>query len=63
MKDADSGATLTPWHHRPGQPEIDRFHQVHSADQSGVHEIKEMRTVVDAYKQRVLIGEIYLPLD
>jgi alpha-glucosidase len=46
------------------QPEIDRWHQIHSADQSGVHEvIEELRAVVDEYKQRVLIGEIYLPLD
>lgn len=36
---------------RPGQPEIDRWLQVHSADQLEVHEvIEEMRTVVDEYR-------------
>jgi alpha-glucosidase len=50
--------------YRPGQPEIDRWRQVHSADQPEVHEvIEEMRAVVDEYPNRVLIGEIYLPLD
>ena len=50
------------WH--PGQPEIGRNLQVHSADQPEVHEvIGEMRTVLDRYPDRVLIGEIYLPLE
>ncbi len=50
--------------YRPGQPEIDRLLHVHSADQPEIHEIiKEMRAVVDEYPHRVLIGEIYLPLD
>ncbi len=32
-------------------------------DQPGIHEIvREMRAVVDHYGERVLIGEIYLPL-
>ncbi len=48
---------------RPGQPDIDRHLQVHSADQPEVHEvIAEMRSVVDEYRDRLLIGEIYLPL-
>jgi alpha-glucosidase len=64
MKDAGFRDNPPNLDYRPGQPEIDRFHQIHSADQSGVHEvIEEMRAVVDAYRQRVLIGEIYLPLD
>jgi alpha-glucosidase len=47
----------------PGQPGSNRFLQVFSADQPGINEvIAEMRRVVDAYPQRVLIGEIYLPL-
>jgi len=50
--------------YRPEQPEIDRWLPIHSADQPEVHEvIEEMRAVVDAYPQRVLIGEVYLPLD
>ncbi|HEY2884301.1 MAG TPA: alpha-amylase family glycosyl hydrolase [Rhizomicrobium sp.] len=50
------------WH--PGQAEIGRNLQVHNADQPGVHDvIGEMRTVLDRYPDRVLIGEIYLPLE
>ena len=49
------------WH--PGQPDIDRQLQVHSADQPEVHDvIAEMRAVIDGYPERLLIGEIYLPL-
>lgn len=37
---------------------------VYSTDQAEVHEIvEEMRQVIDEYKERLLIGEIYLPLD
>jgi alpha-glucosidase len=64
MKDADFRDNPPNLAYRPGQPEIDRWLQVHSADQPAVHEvIEEMRAVVDAYPHRVLIGEIYLPLD
>ncbi len=64
MKDAELRDNPPNFDYRPGQPEIDRFHQIHSADQSGVHEvIREMRAVVDEYEDRVLIGEIYLPLE
>jgi alpha-glucosidase len=50
--------------YRPGQPEIDRFLQVYSADQPEVHDvIAGMRAVLDAFPDRVLIGEIYLPLE
>jgi alpha-glucosidase len=48
----------------PGQPEINRFLQVHSADQPEVHRyIAEMRRVLEEFDDRVLIGEIYLPLE
>lgn len=48
----------------PGQPDIDRFLQVHSADQPHVHDvISELRAVIDSYPERLLIGEIYLPVD
>ncbi|HEV7416531.1 MAG TPA: alpha-amylase family glycosyl hydrolase [Tianweitania sediminis] len=50
--------------YRPGQPDIDRNLQVHSADQEEVHEvIAEMRSVIDSYPERLLIGEIYLPVE
>jgi alpha-glucosidase len=42
-----------------GQPDINRFLQLHSADQPEVAQVvAEMRQVVDAYPDRVLIGEI-----
>jgi alpha-glucosidase len=45
-------------------PEIDRLLPLHSADQPEVHDvIAGMRHVVDEFKDRVLIGEIYLPLE
>ncbi|KMO32530.1 alpha-amylase family glycosyl hydrolase [Methylobacterium aquaticum] len=50
--------------YQPGEPEIDRLLQIHSADQPEVMEvIAEMRAVLADYDARVLIGEIYLPLE
>jgi alpha-glucosidase len=50
--------------YQPGQAEINRFLQVHSADQPEVHEVvTEMRSVLEEYPERVLIGEIYLPIE
>jgi alpha-glucosidase len=47
-----------------GEPEINRLVQLHSADQPEVMEvIAEMRAVLEEYDARVLIGEIYLPLE
>ena len=64
MKDAEFRDNPPNLDYRQGQPEIDRWLPIYSADQSGVHEvIEEMRAVVDEYPHRVLIGEIYLPLD
>ena len=48
---------------QPHQPGIDRLLQLYSADRPetlGI--VAEMRAVIDAYPERVLIGEIYLPL-
>jgi alpha-glucosidase len=45
-------------------PEIDRLIQTYSTDQPEVHEvIAGMRRVLDEFENRVLIGEIYLPVD
>ena len=50
--------------YRPGDPEIERFLQIHSADQPGIHKVVgEMRDVIDEYDNRLLIGEIYLPVE
>jgi alpha-glucosidase len=47
-----------------GQPEINRLLQTHSADHPDIHEVvRELRGVVDEFPERVLIGEIYLPLE
>jgi alpha-glucosidase len=44
--------------------EIGRLLQVNSADQPEIHDIvAEMRRVLDEYDERVLIGEIYLPIE
>ena len=49
--------------YQPSQAEIERLLQVYSADHPDVFGvIKELRHVLDAYRDRVLIGEIYLPL-
>jgi alpha-glucosidase len=48
---------------RPDRPGIERFLQRYSADRPEVHAVvSEMRDVLDHYQDRVLIGEIYLPL-
>ncbi len=48
----------------PSQPEIERNLQVHSADQPEIHRIvADMRSVMEEYDERLLIGEIYLPLE
>jgi glycosidase len=50
--------------YQPAQATINRLLQVYNADQPEVHEvIAEMRSVLDRYNERVLIGEIYLPIE
>jgi alpha-glucosidase len=63
MKDAAFRDNPVNPGYAPGQPDIKRFLQIHSADQPEIADlIAELRAVVDAYAHRVLIGEIYLPL-
>jgi alpha-glucosidase len=46
------------------QPGIERLLQLYTADRPEILDIVgEMRAVLDAYPDRVLIGEIYLPLE
>ncbi|HWT12723.1 MAG TPA: alpha-amylase family glycosyl hydrolase [Allosphingosinicella sp.] len=48
---------------RPGMPGIDRLLQSRSCDQPDIHQVvAQLRAAVDEYPERVLIGEIYLPL-
>lgn len=50
--------------YKEGKPDYVRYLNAYSEDQPMVHEIiAEMRKTVDAYGERLLIGEIYLPLD
>ncbi len=50
--------------YREGQPPHQRLLPLYTTDQSEVHDvIAEMRRVIDEFDQRVLIGEIYLPIE
>jgi alpha-glucosidase len=50
--------------YRPGMGEMHQVLQLHSTDQPEVHDIAaEMRAVADDHGDRVLIGEIYLPVE
>ena len=50
--------------YRPTEPGIHRVLQLYSSDQPEIHDvIAEMRAIVDRYDERVLIGEIYLPIE
>lgn len=52
------------YHSSLGMGEMHRVLQLHSTDQPEVHAIAaEMRRIADSYGDRVLIGEIYLPLE
>ncbi len=45
-------------------PDITRLTQLYSANRPELHEIiGELRRVIDAFPDRVLIGEVYLPID
>lgn len=48
----------------PASPDIERLLQTFSADRPEVHDVvAEMRKVVDEFEARVLIGEVYLPIE
>ena len=49
---------------REGEPDIHRLLQVNSADHPDIHAVvREMRAVIDEFPERVLIGELYLPIE
>jgi alpha-glucosidase len=49
---------------QPGDAPDDALKQVFTLDQPRVHDIyRDMRQVVDAYEDRVLVGELYIPLE
>jgi|SRR5215203_198040 len=48
----------------PGQPPHHAFVPLYTADRPEVHDvIREMRGVIEEFSERLLIGEIYLPID
>ena len=49
--------------YQPHMPTCSQVHQVYSTDQPEVHGIvRKMRKVLDEYYDRMMIGEIYLPI-
>ena len=63
IKDAEFRDNPPNPHFREGRPPHEKILTRYSTDQPEVHEvIAEMRRVVDEFDDRVLIGEIYLPL-
>jgi alpha-glucosidase len=49
---------------KPGDPPNTRLLEHYVVDQPGMHDImREMRALTESYSQRVLIGELYLPLE
>jgi alpha-glucosidase len=48
---------------KPGDPPYTRQFATYTEDQPGMHDIvRDMRTLIDSYGERVFIGELYLPL-
>ncbi len=51
-------------HYQPSQSPYDKLIQAFTTDQPEVHAIvANMRKILDAYDERVMIGEIYLPIE
>jgi alpha-glucosidase len=49
---------------QPGQPDHWRLEHPYTQDQPETHEyIREMRRVLDEFDDRMMVGEIYLPID
>ncbi|MCA6123964.1 DUF3459 domain-containing protein [Bradyrhizobium sp. WSM 1704] len=63
IKDADFRDNPPNPHYLEGRPPHEKILTQYSTDQPEVHEvITEMRRVTDEFDNRVLIGEVYLPL-
>jgi len=64
IKDAEFRDNPPNPNFRPTDAGITRLLPLHSADQPETHDvIAEMRAVIDRYDDRILIGEIYLPIE
>ncbi len=64
MKDPDFRDDPVNPAYTPEQPQKRQQLRINSADHPDIHDvIREMRSVLDAFPERVLIGEIYLPYE
>jgi alpha-glucosidase len=64
LKDDQFRDNPTNPHWHPGQPPCDRLVPLYTADLPEIHDvIGELRAVVETFDDRVLIGEIYLPIE
>lgn len=64
MKDADFRDNPLSPGYRDGDPAYKSLLPIYSTDRPEVHEvIRDLRTVIDEFPDRVLIGEIYLPVE
>ncbi|QJP16174.1 DUF3459 domain-containing protein [Starkeya sp. ORNL1] len=64
MKDAEFRDDPPNPAFQPGQPAIERHLPIHSTDRPEVHQVvREMRGTLSAYGDKLLIGEIYLPME
>jgi alpha-glucosidase len=64
IKDAELRDNPPNPNYRLHDAEINRHLNIYNGDQPQIHEVvAEMRSILDQYDQRVLIGEIYLPVE
>jgi alpha-glucosidase len=64
MKDPDFRDNPPNRSYAEGRPEIERLLQIRSSDHPDVHGVVAgLRRVLDEFEERVLIGEIYLPVE
>ena len=64
IKDAEFRDNPPNPHYREGRPPNEKFLTQYSTDQPEVQQVvAEMRRVIDEFDDRVLIGEIYLPIE
>ena len=64
LKDAQLRDEPPNPHAAPDARPFDRIQHIYTADVEGIHDIvRQMRAVLDEYDERMMVGEIYLPLD
>ena len=64
IKDAELRDNPPNPNYRLHDAEINRYLNIYNGDQPEIHEVvAEMRSILDEFDQRILIGEIYLPVE